>query len=161
ASVVHMSPVAAASGQITAMTYADPSTLIQSFDRFGAPTSSSPIALSVRRGAFQRDGALVYSELQADGVVHLRRVGPDGREDATFGEVIVGFGAHKYFAGAMAVQPDGKIVVASEVLEASAANRHTAIARVLPDGQPDTTFGTGGVLEPGDTLLGEPTQIKI
>ena len=42
-----------------------------------------------------------------------------------------------------AVQPDGKIVLVGTVSSAS-GGWNLAVARVLPNGNPDTTFGTGG-----------------
>jgi uncharacterized delta-60 repeat protein len=46
------------------------------------------------------------------------------------------------YARAIALQPDGKIVVAGQC--SSGANTGFCAARLLPDGNPDSTFGFGG-----------------
>lgn len=52
-------------------------------------------------------------------------------------------GALTDIGGAVAVQPDGKVVVAGTVAT-GAASRTLALARYLPDGSLDPTFGVGG-----------------
>lgn len=65
-----------------------------------------------------------------------------GDLDPSFGggRVIVPFGSKSY-AGGVAVQPDGKVVVAGS----SGATPGFAVARLLPNGSPDTSFGGTGV----------------
>jgi hypothetical protein len=61
-----------------------------------------------------------------------------GQLDPTFGDggKIVGLAG-----SAMVVQPDGKIVLAGTF--ASWISMEFAVMRLLPDGTPDATFGTG------------------
>ena len=72
-----------------------------------------------------------------------------GDLDTTFGggRVIVPFGTEAG-AGGVAVQPDGKVVVAGS----SDATPGFAVARLLPNGSPDTSFGGTGVVT---TTLGK------
>jgi uncharacterized delta-60 repeat protein len=72
-----------------------------------------------------------------------------GDLDPTFGggRVIVPFGSEAG-AGGVAVQPDGKVVVAGS----SEARHAFAVARLLPNGSPDPSFGEAGVVT---TPLGE------
>jgi uncharacterized delta-60 repeat protein len=69
-----------------------------------------------------------------------------GDLDATFGTggvVITNLGGLEN-AKALAIQPDGKIVVAGE--GNTVANRKFLLARYLPDGTMDPAFGSGGVV---------------
>jgi uncharacterized delta-60 repeat protein len=71
----------------------------------------------------------------------LARFLPDGMLDTSFGtlgKISFGFGA-KEVAKAVAVQPDGKILAAGTTGLGSAPN--IMLARFLPDGMPDTSFG--------------------
>lgn len=100
--------------------------------------------------AVQADGKLIAvgSSVSAAGtedfaVVRYER---DGTLDATFGtggKVLIDFAGKPDLARAVAVQDDGKIVVAGSAT--SAANEeHFALARLNPNGSLDAAFGTGG-----------------
>src|SRR5262249_20806102 len=73
---------------------------------------------------------------------------PDGTPDPGFGTSgivetgIFGKGAQ---ANSVAVQPDGKIVVAGAAVTASGIDNDFALARYNPDGSLDSSFGTGGI----------------
>ncbi len=92
--------------------------------------------------AIQPDGKLVaagYTTTTDDGDYDfaLVRYNPDGTLDPTFGNgtgtVITTFdGLNSDYAADLAIQPDGKLVVAG-----------SALARYNPDGSLDTTFGNG------------------
>ncbi len=72
----------------------------------------------------------------------LARYNPDGSPDATFGlggRSTTGFGGDD-IAFALALQPDGKIIVAGE------SNSRVALARYNSDGNLDATFGGGGTV---------------
>ena len=74
----------------------------------------------------------------------LARYNPDGSLDASFGnggKVVTNFGTSGEEARAVAVQPDGKIVVAGNV---GGGGARIGLARYLPDGSLDATFGSGG-----------------
>lgn len=73
------------------------------------------------------------------------RLLPDGTYDATFGTngwVITDFNGGNDQANAVAVQPDGKIVAAGFTRNGTDAD--FALARYLPDGSLDASFGAGG-----------------
>lgn len=72
----------------------------------------------------------------------LRMLGPSfGRA----GTVITDFGGGESTAFALALQPDGKILVAStSSVYGSGTGANFALARYKPDGSLDATFGTGG-----------------
>jgi uncharacterized delta-60 repeat protein len=74
-----------------------------------------------------------------------RRGVPPGSLDATFGQggkVTIDFFADQDIGSGLAVQPDGKLVVAGMARDDGKAS--FAVARLMPDGTPDTTFGQGG-----------------
>lgn len=74
----------------------------------------------------------------------------DGTVDRNFGstgKVLADFGSnHNEYARAVAVQPDGKIVVAGTSVPVGGGNARIALARFTNAGLPDPTFGTGGVV---------------
>jgi len=98
----------------------------------------------------QTDGRIIVAGVSAntDGTDRdfgLARYNPDGSPDTTFamdGNVTTSFGDHGELASAIAVQADGKIIVAGH------ANTGTdvdfALARHNPDGSLDITFGVDG-----------------
>lgn len=76
------------------------------------------------------------------GIVRLL---PDGSYDPAFGTggwVITDFAGDNAQANAVAIQPDGKIVAAG--FTRSGTDADFALARYLPDGSLDPTFGTSG-----------------
>lgn len=64
--------------------------------------------------------------------------GPAGSLDTTFGKVVLPVGQGDDYAYAMAVQPDGKVVLAGQ------AGSDIAVVRLTRDGAPDASFGQGG-----------------
>src|SRR5215204_4413399 len=67
----------------------------------------------------------------------------------TDGKLTTDFGANTDYGQAVAVQDDGKIVVAGYASIFTATGTDFAIARYNPNGTLDSTFGTGGkVLTP-------------
>jgi uncharacterized delta-60 repeat protein len=82
----------------------------------------------------------------AFGVVRYR---PESTPDPGFGTggiVKLGFFGKGAGANAVAVQPDGKIVVAGFAFDATGINGDLALARLNPDGTLDPSFGTGGLV---------------
>ncbi|MGE7388404.1 calcium-binding protein [Streptomyces sp. NPDC004126] len=80
----------------------------------------------------------------------LARYNPDGSLDTTFngdgdndGRIQTDLRGGDDVADAVAVQPDGKLVVAGYSAEPDTAGSFT-VARFNPDGSLDTAFGTGG-----------------
>jgi uncharacterized delta-60 repeat protein len=78
----------------------------------------------------------------------LARYNRDGSLDSSFGtggEVMTGFGANQPAdATAVAIGPNSTIIVAGTV--GSAGNQEFALARYLPSGALDPSFGTGGIV---------------
>jgi uncharacterized delta-60 repeat protein len=97
----------------------------------------------------QRNGKIVVAGSHATGRnssdFALARYNPDGSLDTSFGKsgrVLTAFRGQAT-ANALVIQSDGKIVSAG----ANASNSSGfgfMLARYLPDGSPDTSFGTGG-----------------
>ena len=78
----------------------------------------------------------------------VARLNADGSFDTTFGDagwVRADVGPHDDLPRAVAVQADGRIVVAAQ-LSAPTGPPDFALLRYLADGTLDPTFGTGGVL---------------
>jgi uncharacterized delta-60 repeat protein len=74
---------------------------------------------------------------------------PDGKPNNGFGSggvVKTDFFGKGDAANAVAVQPDGKIVVAGFATSASGIDGDFALARYNADGTLDTSFGTGGIV---------------
>lgn len=110
--------------------------------------------------AVQPDGRIVAVGPAANGFGVLRLLA-DGRFDTTFGgngRVVVDFGASTT-ARALALQPDGKIVVTGNRLG------DVALARLNADGSPDSSFANGGTrttdIGSGSSDRGEALAIQV
>ena len=96
----------------------------------------------------QPDGKLVLVGSAAAGGRHewgIVRLGPHGRLDPSFGDggvVVTSFGPGFDGADAVAIQPNGKIVVAGRIR--ARATDDFGIVRFRIDGRHDITFGQGG-----------------
>ena len=95
--------------------------------------------------AVQPDGKILAAGNPFYRSIALFRVHPDGSVDKDFGiggKVITEVGANSDIVAALALQPDGKILVAATCANA----RHTnfALVRYLPDGRLDPTFDNDG-----------------
>ena len=103
--------------------------------------------------AVQGDGKVVAAgmvEKEGDdqhdmGVV---RFNPDGTVDPTLKHVenlpALGGGPRMEFATALALQPDGKVVIAGASSGRDGVSSAVGLVRYNPDGTKDTAFGTGG-----------------
>jgi len=105
-----------------------------------------------RAAALQPDGKVVVAGQTLDNLgVAVARSNPDGSLDDTFdgtGKKTFGYGGSDS-AKAVALQPDGRIVVAGY----AGANTAFAVTRLNPDGSFDTSFdgdGTAGIDFGGD-----------
>lgn len=100
--------------------------------------------------ALQADGKLlvagrVSQDRGDESDVGVARFNPDGTLDAAFGNggrVIVDISPNWDEASALAVQPDGRIVLA--VAYSEAGNFAFGVLRLNPDGSPDAGFGRNG-----------------
>ena len=116
---------------------------------------------AARAVAVQPDGKIIAAGTASTSLINfdfaLVRYNPDGTLDKSFdgdGIVTTELGANGDGADAMALQPDGKIVVAG------VTDENVALARYLPDGKLDPTFnGSGTVVSNVGTFV--PTGVAI
>lgn len=117
------------------------------FTHDGAPDAAfaPDVADTVLTLAGQPDGNLVIGGafLQAAGVTrrYLARLYPDGALDANFDPVVEAGGAEVSIK-ALAIQPDGRILVGGSFMTIDGQPRRR-LARLLPDGALDPTFVAG------------------
>lgn len=103
--------------------------------------------------ALQADGKVVTAGTAGSGPalnssIALARYNPDGSLDSTFGtggKVSTNFSGGDDWAASLALQPDGRIVVAGAV-GFEPFNNDSAVVRYLPDGTLDASFGVGGLV---------------
>jgi len=82
--------------------------------------------------------------------------GPAGTLDPTFGDggiVVLSYGNETASADAVAIQPDGKIVVGGVKTK---GGQGFAVVRLMPNGSLDATFGTAGLVE---TKVGNTSHV--
>lgn len=114
-------------------------------------------------GTFRLDGGVAFDvAIQPDGKIvvggsvgiggsfayTLVRVTSGGGLDMGFGAqgmVTTPFSGKNDYGRAVALQPDGRIILAGEIADFGA--RDFGLARYLADGSLDTSFGTGGLLQ--------------
>jgi uncharacterized delta-60 repeat protein len=110
-----------------------------SFDNFSGET--------VRKIFVQSDGKILLAG-DSDNKMLLARLNANGSLDSTFasaGRLITTFGGGSYSSAlGIALQPDGKIVLAGLAGEMGSHVLKCGLARYLPDGRPDLTFGVDG-----------------
>ena len=104
-----------------------------------------------RAVALQPDGRIVVAGVAfgsgANPDLLVMRFDADGTPDATFGSagrVLTDAGLDDA-ANALALQADGRIVVAGHARTASSGNRDFVVARYAANGALDASFGSGGV----------------
>jgi len=123
----------------------DPSFPATAFDFFGVGESDE-----ARDVVTQSDGKVVvggFARFQGTFRYAIARMNTDGTLDKTFGGsglVNTDFSGQDDFAHAMALQADGKIVVAGQV--SNRDHGDMGVARYLPDGTLDASFGNAGGL---------------
>jgi uncharacterized delta-60 repeat protein len=99
--------------------------------------------------ALQPDGRIIAYGSRNSAFVALVRLWPDGTFDTGgqqtlgFADPLFGLGSDEVAYG-VAVQSDGKIVVAGEVINPNGTESDVGLARFLPNGQLDTSFGDQG-----------------
>jgi uncharacterized delta-60 repeat protein len=112
--------------------------------------------------ALQPDGKIVVvGSTDSGGGTNfaLARYNPDGTLDTTFsfdGKVATDFAGGTDEAFGVAIQADGKIVVAGIAGSPTTVNTDFALARYNPDGTLDQTFGTDGKVT--TDFAGEPDE---
>jgi uncharacterized delta-60 repeat protein len=115
------------------------------FDGDGRVTLPGVRNGSARAVLVEPDGKIVVAgNANGSKVMTVTRLMPNGSLDTSFdgdGTATIDFGSLSADRAEDAVlQPDGKIVVAGS----TSGTGDIAVARVNPNGTPDTTFGTGG-----------------
>jgi uncharacterized delta-60 repeat protein/CSLREA domain-containing protein len=131
------------------VTLADPGDLDTTFGTGGMVTTDFAGGSDIGRAlAIQPDGKIVvagHAQAGGEGDFALTRYNVDGSPDTTFdgdGKVLTDFGSGDE-GRAVAIQPDGKIVVAGSA-RLDTTNRGLAVARYDSNGNLDNTFGSGG-----------------
>jgi len=122
------------------------------FDTDGLLTTDFGSSSEARAMAVQADGKIVaagsaYNNGIFNSVFALARYNPDGSLDTTFsgdGLLTTAVGSYDDIAYAVALQADGKIMVAGHAYNGSTYD--FALARYNPDGSLDTTFSGDGLL---------------
>lgn len=132
---------------------ADAAALDPSFGQDGVARLALPESATASAVAVQPDGRLVVAGNVGDNATATRflvaRFTADGMVDPTFGDggvVQLSFLPHPWSsARAVAVQADGRIVVAGAAGNFSEwTGKRVAVARLMPDGTPDPSFGMDG-----------------
>src|SRR5437016_3005320 len=126
--------------------------LDSSFGAGGKVEASFGVSVAPSDATLQPDGKIVVvgttDNFQiASQVFGVVRFLPNGSLDATFGNQGTAITAFTNFINtpnAVAIQPDGKIIVAGEMQTSDGSINRFAIARFNPNGSLDSTFGSGG-----------------
>jgi uncharacterized delta-60 repeat protein/gliding motility-associated-like protein len=149
-----------AAGLLPTFSYAQPGSLDLSFDNDGLVTTviggGYDAGYSV---AIQSDGKIVvagYSNNNSNFDFALVRYNPDGSLDDTFdsdGIVTTAIGSGDDYGYSVAIQSDGKIVVAG--LSFNGSNYDFALVRYNADGSLDNTFGSNGIVT---TVIGSSSD---
>jgi uncharacterized delta-60 repeat protein len=120
--------------------------------------------------ALQQDGKIVLAGSEGRGALWtfaIVRLNPNGTLDITFGtggEVLVDFsGFGSYVAHSLAIQADGKILVAGshsivDIIEPPGGVAGFVLARFNSDGSFDSSFGDGGSVI---ARLGQPLSLTL
>jgi uncharacterized delta-60 repeat protein len=137
---------------------------VRRFDRDGVPDpafgAGGVVTTDVAGGsdrahavAVASDGSVVVAGHAAgpsgDQDLALARYTPSGAPDPTFGErglVTTDVAGGTDLGLALALQADGRAVVAGRVSDSRDSREDVGVARYLVDGTPDPTFGTGGLV---------------
>jgi len=131
--------------EIAVLRYNTDGSLDSSFDSDGKVTTtigSDDLAKSV---AIQSDGKIVVAGSSATGEnsdFALIRYNSDGSLDSSFDPAITPIGSSSDFGNSVAIQSDGKIVVAGS--SDNGAQRVFAVARYNTDGSLDSSFDSDG-----------------
>ena len=126
--------------------------LDSSFGAGGKVEASFGVSVAPSDATLQPDGKIVVvgttDNFQiASQVFGVVRFLPNGSLDTTFGNQGTAMTAFTNFINtpnAVAIQPDGKIIVAGEMQTSDGSINRFAIARFNPNGSLDSTFGSGG-----------------
>jgi uncharacterized delta-60 repeat protein len=133
----------ASSGDFALARYNPDGSLDPTFGSGGKVTTDFAPFEAATAVTIQADGKIVTTGSTSSGDFALLRYKPDGSLDTSFGSggiVSTTFGFASAFGGALALQPDGKIIAAGR------AGTDFLLARFNPaDGSLDSSFGSGGI----------------
>jgi len=135
-------------GDIALVRYNSDGALDASFGTGGKVTTHFGSSCSANRVVVQSDGKIVVAGCSNNGSNYdfaLVRYNPDGTMDTSFsggGMVTTDIGSSDDYGNSMALQPDGKIVVAGS--SAIGGTNHFALVRYNSDGTLDTSFSGDG-----------------
>jgi uncharacterized delta-60 repeat protein len=141
-------------GDVPTSTAAEPAGVVYRLNPSGALDQSFALGGAVRLQlgganalALQPDGKILatgYGSTNNDAIVY--RLDPNGSPDQSFGQngafAIDSGGDERAFA--LALQPDGKILVAGLTYSTTTAKTNPVVYRLNPGGTLDDDFGTGG-----------------
>ncbi len=140
----------------TTKAYAAPGNLDPSFDSDGKVTTNFANGSDIGTGfAIQEDGKMVVAGYAPTGSTGydfaVARYNADGTLDTTFGTggkvtTAVSPGTNDDQAWAVAVRPDGKIVVAGYTFAGTTTGYDFAVVRYNPNGTLDSTFSGDGMV---------------
>jgi len=130
--------------------------LDSSFGAGGKVEANFGVTVAPSDATLQADGKIVVvgttDNFQiANQVFGVARFLPNGALDSTFGSggaASVAFTNFINSPNAVAIQPDGKIVVAGETQSSDGSIDRFAVARFNPNGSLDSSFGSGGQATP-------------
>lgn len=132
--------------------FAAPGDLDPTFGTSGKVFATIANTGTARGVALQTDGKIILASTTTGTNGYsdfaVLRLNPDGTTDTSFGsggKTAISFGdLYNESAAAVAVQPDGKIIVAGAAQPPGSSGYDFALARFNSDGSLDTTFGSGG-----------------
>ncbi len=125
--------------------------LDNTFDNDGLQTTSFGSSDNGYSLAIQNDGKIIlagYTSVGSNTNFAIARYNRDGSPDHSFngnGKQIANISSDQQIGNSLAIQSDGKIVVAGYTL-GGANNNDFAVARFNTDGSPDNTFDNDGIL---------------
>ncbi len=131
---------------------AAPGDLDPSFGVGGTVETQISSQASVAGLAIQADGKIVAggNAYPPGGMVALARYEPNGKLDTTFGSAGIVTGPALGNIQALALQPNGRIVLVGSSSDSNTRRPFFSIIRYRPDGSLDTTFGSEGLVRGPD-----------
>jgi uncharacterized delta-60 repeat protein len=130
-----------------------------------------PVGWGASSVVIQPDGKIVLAgtdfnvnDPQAPSDIALMRLNTNGTLDKSFGtggEVLTNIAGGYDFAGGVALQSTGAIVVAGSIGSPFPFGGDAAVLRYTPTGALDTTFGSGGIADLAATGFTGPTSVVV
>jgi uncharacterized delta-60 repeat protein len=161
-------------GRIVVVGYSGSNFALVRYDQDGSLDASFGVEGKVTSGVIGRafavaiapDGKIVVAgDLPASEDYVLARFNPDGSLDPSFhvsGQLTTDIATGADLASNLVLQPDGAILVSGPHTNAGDITReqHTGLARFLPDGSLDPSFGDGGKLVLSDARVSDGLALQ-